>query len=228
MAYSANTVITDILRDSASLLLVKCLYFGTGTTDEASSLKVNVNTLVGRTMTLTGTLAAPTRPISFIPGELVTAGDGTTGYVCQHWTPNTTHFITQIVLSNSQVQFSNNDVLTGDRSNSVFTIGAAGAAADPAHMSLLSAVWSVCGGAATSVSVEWDNANNTFTDEAIRFSSSGWFSKQNLTESIKSAHRANGATGNIKVSTYGVGAKGGYSLILEFRKEHGFAQRPIY
>jgi len=234
MPFSANSFAVEILRDTHTTLLAKVSHWNVGTTDQASNLAINVATLQYRTMLLTGALASPTRPISLIPGEIVTAADGCVGYVSQHWTPNATHFIARIILANSQVEFSNNDVLTGDRSNNAFTVGAAGAVSEQAILGLVSAWWSVTGAAATSVGVEFDNANTSLTDEAIRVAGSGYFGKNQLPELIlpafatRTVNSSIGATGNIDVSTYGVAAKGGYTLVLEFRKVAGFAGRPVY
>lgn len=234
MALTANTLVVETLRDTHTTLLAKVAYFSAGTSDQVSNLAINVATLQYRTMLLTGTLASPTSPISLIPGEVVTAQDAAAGYVVQHWTPNATHFIARVVLANSQVQFSNNDVLTGDRSNNAFTVGAAGAVSEQAILGLVSAWWSVTGAAATSVGVEFDNANTSLTDEAIRVAGTGYFGKNQLPELIlpaaatRTVNSSIGATGNIDISTYGIAAKGGYTLVLEFRKVSGFAGRPVY
>lgn len=234
MALSANTQVVEILRDTHTTLLTKVSYYSAGTSDQASNLVINVATLQFRTMILTGTLANPTAPISLIPGEVVTAVDGCAGYVVQHWTPNTTHFIARVMLANSAAQFSNNDVLTGDRSNNAFTVGAAGAVSEQAILGLAAAWWSVTGAAATSVGIEFDNANTSLTDEAVRVAGTGYFGKNNLPELIlpalatRTVNSSIGATGNIDISTYGIAAKGGYTLVLEFRKVAGFAGRPVY
>lgn len=234
MALSANTFTTEILKDTHNSVLAKVSYYSAGTSDQASNLAINVSTLIGRTMTLTGTLARPTDPISMIPGEVVTAQDNCAGYVLQHWTPNTTHFIVRVVLANSASQFANSDVITGDRSNNALTVTSSGAASDQAVLALTGAWWSVTGNSQTSVAVEFDNANSTLTDEAIRVSGTGYFGKNALPESILPAaatryvNSSIQTTGHIDVSTYNINAKGGYTLVLEFRKERGFGGRPVY
>lgn len=232
MSYSANNFATEILRESSSTLLVRASYWSVGSNDQTGNLAVNASTLSGRTMTLTGTLANTTNPVSLIPGEALLAQDNAAGYVLQTWTPNATHFIASVLLSNSQVQFSNNDVITGARSNNAFTVGAADAVSDQAILALTGATWSVPSTA--SVGVEFGNANTSLTDEAIRVSGSGFFGKNALPFSIlpaaatRTVNSSIGATGDINISTYGIAAKGGYTLILEFRKQSGFGQQPIY
>lgn len=232
MALTANTFGTEILKDSSSTLLIRASYWSVGNTDQVSNLALNVSTLSGRTMTITGVLADPNNPVSFIPGEALLAQDNAAGYVLQTWSPNATHFVASVLLSNSQVQFSNNDVITGARSNNAFTVGADGAVSDQVILALTGATWSIP--STTSVGVEFVNANTSLTDEAIRVSGSGFFGKNALpftilpaaaTRSVNSSIRT---TGDIAISTYGIGAKGGYTLILEFRKQSGFAQQPIY
>lgn len=218
-AFTANTNTTVILVDTASRAVVKDVLYMTSASDQSARLVVNCNALQGRTMLLTGTCASPSSPIGLIPGEALTSVAGVIGYVGQQWTPNTTHKIVEVVLANSAAQFANGNVLTGDRSNNAFTI--ATAASVTPKVSIIGAWWSINGSPNTSISVEFANADCAFTA-----SGTGWFGKGNIPEAIKSG--AAGATGDITVSTYGIIAKGGYTLVLDLRKEAGFGQRPIY
>lgn len=221
-AFSANTNTTVILVDTASRAVVKDVLYMTSASDQSARLVVNCSLLQGRTMQLTGTLATPLSPNGLIPGEKLTAQDAVVGYVGQQWTPNTSHKIVEVILANSQVQFSNNDVLTGELSNNAFTVGAAGAVLNRPVVSIIGAWWSINGSPNTSISVEFANADCAFTA-----SGTGWFGKGNIPEAIKTGVPAN-ASGDITVSTYGLLAKGGYTLVLDIRKEAGFGQRPIY
>ena len=218
-AFTANSNATVILVDTASRAVVKDILFLSGAGDQSARLVVNCSLLQGRTMTLTGALTNASSPLGLIPGEKLTAQDATVGYVAQILAGNTT--VIQVVLANSQVVFANNDVLTTERSNNTFTIGAAGAVLDVCKTSIIGAWWSINGSPNTSISVEFANSDCAFTA-----SGTGWFGKANIPEAIKAGNAS--ATGDITVSTYGALAKGGYTLVLDIRKEKGFGQRPIY
>lgn len=220
-AFTANTNTTVILVDTASRAVVKDVLYMTGANDQSARLVVNCDVLQGRTMILTGILGTPLAPLGLISGEVVTAQDAVVGYVGQQWTPNTTHKVIEVILASSAAPFSNNDVLTGDRSNNAFTVAAGGAVSVTPKVSIIGAWWSVNGSPNTSISVEFVGADCAFTA-----SGTGWFGKGNLPEAITSVGAS--ANGNISVSTYGILAKGGYTLVLDLRKEQGFGQRPIY
>jgi hypothetical protein len=221
-AFTANTNTTVILVDTASRAVVKDVLYMTSASDVSARLVVNCALLQGRTMTLTGTLATPAAPNGLIPGEKLTAQDAAIAYVGQVHSPNTTHKVVTVVLANSQVALSNSDVLTGELSNNAFTVASDGAVLDRPVVSIIGAWWSVNGSPNTSISVEFANADCAFTA-----SGTGWFGKGNIPEAIKTNSLTN-ASGDITVSTYGLLAKGGYTLVLDLRKEKGFGQRPIY
>jgi hypothetical protein len=174
-------------------------------------------TLKGLNESATGNMTS-----GFIPGETLTASPG--GAICypfNFWEVGTDWYL-QVVLANSAVQIANNDVLLGDRSGATFTVTNDGAVPDRPVVSIIGAWWSVNGSPNTSISVEFANADCAFTA-----SGTGWFGKGSLPEAIRTGVPAN-ASGDISVSTYGLLAKGGYTLVLDLRKEKGFGQRPIY
>jgi hypothetical protein len=220
-AFSANTNTTVILIDTASRAVVKDVLYLVTAGDVSARLVVNAATLAGRTMTLTGVPTFNPAPAAGpIPGETITSAGGTKGYVVG--TLNAAHTTFQAVLANSQVAFANGDVLTTETSNVTFTVGGSGAVLNPAKVSIVGAWWSISGNSTGSViSVEFANSDCAFTA-----SGTGWFGKGNIPEAITPGNAY--ATGDILVSTYGLSAKSGYTLVLDIRKELGFAQRPIY
>jgi hypothetical protein len=183
-------------------------------------LKINVDTLVGRTMTLTGT----TIPPGYLRAgdELyVTANSATKAYLIRE---NRAANTIQVVLANSAAQIANNDELTFTRANTTWTVGAAGAVSDAARLALRSVAWSVAGNTSTRVALEWGGNPNT---EIIQLGTgSGYLGRNNLGTVIP--NDANAATGQVLASTYSTPALSGYTIITEFSKGIGFAQRPIY
>lgn len=223
-AFTANTNTTVILVDTASRAVVKDVLYMTSASDQSARLVVNASLLQGRTMTLKGLNESSTGHMTngFIPGETLTAqgGSGAVCYPFNFWEVGTDWYL-QVVLANSAVQIANNDVLLGDRSGASFTVTNDGAVLDRAVVSIIGAWWTVNGSPNTSISVEFANSDCAFTA-----SGTGWFGKANIPEAIKPGNAF--GTGNITVSTYGLLAKGGYTLVLDLRKEHGFGQRPLY
>jgi len=224
MALAANTAAVQILDDSSAHVIAKLQFFqhtANATTHENSALKINADTLIGRTQTLVGTTVTPTY---LVPGDelYVTANTLTKAYVIGE---NRAANSIQVVLANSLAVIANNDGVTFTRANATWTItNTGGTVRDAAKLFFKSASWSVAGNTATRVALEWGGTPNV---EIIQFGTgSGYIGRNNLGTAIP--NDAGTPTGHVLASTYSTPALSGYTLIVEFGKGAGFAQRPIY
>jgi hypothetical protein len=223
MALSANTVSVQLLDDNAGHVVAKLQFFqhtANAGSHESSVLKINADALFGRTQKLVATTALP--GYVYAGDEVVkTSNTAVKGYVVT-WSPATNTAV--VVLANSAVVFANNDALTVTRTNSTFTVTSSGASYTPAALALRSAAWSVSGNTQTRVALEWVGNPNT---EIAQFGcGSGYIGRNNLGTSIPAD--ANAATGSVALSTYATPALSGYTLIVEFTKESGFASRAAH
>jgi hypothetical protein len=234
MPLSANTATVQILDDAASHLAVKFAFFqnsANATSHEASVLKVNVETLIGRTMILKS--QASFGPNGLIPGEKLTAngGSGAIGYVTMYLGSDANGVIsTQVVLANSQVQFANSDALLSDRSGQSFTLLATGktfgngALSTTAVLSLSDLWWSITGNTSTRIALEWSGSPNV---EIVGMGAgTGYLGRNSL--GMRQLDTVPSDGGNILISTYATPVYASYTIIAEFQKDSGFAQRPEY
>lgn len=215
---------TYVIEDNASHHEVRLSYFANTTTNETSGLKVNVDTLIGRTMLMTfsGINAGPSLGGDlFVPGSTITANGGSNaiGYFLEYTNPNANTF--RVVLANNTL-FANGDVLYDDRFGHIVVVG--NAVSEPARVTVAGILWSIPGSAR--VGLEWANANTSLNDEFFVMSGSGSFGKNTFNAPLQCT-TAN-STGNINLSTYGILANGGYTIILDLRKGQGFGARPVY
>jgi hypothetical protein len=224
MALAANTAAVQILDDNAGHVIAKLQFFqhtANTTSHENSVQKINADALVGRTQTLVGTTVPPAD--LWAGDELyVTANNLTKAYLIGETRSANT---IRVVLANSAAVIANNDEVTFTRANTTWTItNGGGTDREPAKLIFKSASWSVAGNTATRVALEWGGTPNT---EIIQFGTgSGYVGRNNLGTAIP--NDANAATGHVLASTYSTPALSGYTIIVEFGKGAGFAQRPIY
>lgn len=218
MSITANTATVQILDDNAAHVIAKFQFFqhtANTTSHENSVLKINCNTLMGRT----ADLVFAAKPEYLWPGDTITQVSNTsiTGKVAG-WNGNTV----VVVLANSQAMFANSEacVFTRPGGNTTsYTITATGATRTTPELTLRQASWSISGNSATRVALEWVGTPNT---EIVAFSAgSGYFGKNNLSTAIP--NDANSATGDVNISTYSTPALTGYTIIAEFAKTKGFA-----
>lgn len=211
---SANTALIQILEDNHSYTVVKCLFHTTTANDEVDALKINVATLIGQTRVLTLTANSS----AWVPGEMITGNTTSATAFVKDWAPATNALT--VVLGTGTL--SNTEGITGDMLKRTAAIN--GTITIPQHLvDIRSILWNIT--APAKIEVEWGLANGSFSP-AITLAESGYFGENSLPSQIK--NDATGPNGNIYVSTHGLTAKGGYSLILELSKQAGFAQRPIY
>lgn len=226
MPLAANTSTVQLLNDNSKRTVVKFQFFQhapNAASHLASTLMVNVDTLVGRTMTLTG--PAVTNGL-FITGEQLTAGDGAVAYMMDY-NLSGANGVMRVILANSQVQLSNSDVLTGTLSNRAFTVSDQGAVSDPALLTLRSLIWSVSGNTQTRIALEWASAGGTANTEIYSVGVGSGYIGKNVFACVIPNNCAN-TSGGVNITTYATPAYSGYSLIAEFEKVQGFAERPIY
>jgi hypothetical protein len=117
-----------------------------------------------------------------------------------------------------------NEVVTGAISGETLTVTSI---TTPTYVVDVSSIWySVSSGAM--VGLEWGNSTPSFASFTM-LSGNGFLSKQNLPCRFAPAVTGPASpNGNLYVSTYGVGIKGGYHIVLDLHKEAGFSQRPVY
>lgn len=220
MAFTTNSAQTQILLDNSTQLVAKFMYYTADGTDESNVLKVNVETLACRTFLLT---VANTANAAFQPGDLVTGvTSGKTGYVCDWQLSTNTLAITQ-----TDGTFTNGESLRIDRTQK--TVPTTGNVVTPARNINIESVWyTIDGDMSVELGFNGVYANNDpYVHPAMMLSGTGYFGKNALPAEVMNA--ALNPTGNFSISTYTTSsAKASYSVIVEFRKNKGFAQRPIY
>jgi hypothetical protein len=221
MALTANTANVQFLADDARHTLVKLILHQDTAGDEADVLKVNVSTLVGRTLILNTTAVALPSYSTFVPGEKLTGGtSGTTAYVCQ-WIPSTATVNGAITVTSNSAAFTNGETVTGEKSGLSVVLTAAGTTV-PTYLIDIESVWfSVTG--TGKVELAFDDAGTK--KPVLHLNGTGYYGRNQLSSAFPNIMAV--PNGNLYISTYGVPAKGGYCLIVDLRKQAGFAPRPV-
>jgi hypothetical protein len=222
MAFTSNTAQTQILLDTSTQLLAKFMYYTADGTNESDVLKVNVETLSCRTFELT---IANTANAAFQPGDLVTGvTSNNTGYVSE-WRSTTN----TLVITETSGAFTNAEVLTLNRTNKL--VPTTGTVVTPTRQIEINSIWHSVTGGAMSIELGFNgvHANTTaYVHPVMMLSDSSYFGKNALPAQI--TNPALNPTGNFSISTYKTEAHTtlSYTVIVQFRKTQGFAQRPIY
>lgn len=216
MSLSANTANVTILVDDDRHTIAKIWTFQETAGDESSVLKVNASTLVARTLILT-TPNTATPSFDFMPGEIVTGNtSGATGYIVES-TPLSQTVIIGILTGT----FSNTEIITGAESNCSITLNTITV---PAYVLSIDQVWFDIPDSVV-VGLEFDN-NGTPTT-VLPLTDQGIYGRAEFWNGLKINNLFNPSNGNLYVSTYGLGAKQAYSVVVELHKDKGFAQRPM-
>lgn len=222
MALSANTDIIQILEDSPDSATVLLMHHTTTASQETDALKINVATLEGRVLTLVTSNVTPGQA-DFIPGETVTADpSGAEGYVLS-WTPSSLTANGSLVVGIVSGAFANGDTVTGARYGAEVEV--VDTVVPDYTMHITGAWWTLSPGAR--VELEW-KGNTVFSTALLLMSETGSLSKNQM-ESTTILNRAESPRdGNLYLTTLGLTANSGYSILLELRKGEGFASRPGY
>lgn len=219
----ANTVaINQVLEDGSSRVMTKHIYHANTAVQEADVLKVNVATLSSRTLILNTTNAAAGMvQYGFVPGEMVTGNTSNAHGFVIGWVPpvGANGGILTVMVANGT--FSGTEQVTGDRMKTTMPLASV---TDPTHLIHIESIWWSVQGTGK-VEVEWGGAGSTYKTAMVLAGEGYW--GDNALNGIISNDIAS-PNGNVYVSTHGLAAGGGYSLILRFQKGAGFAQHPIY
>jgi hypothetical protein len=214
MPLAANTANVQILVDDSKRVLAKLILHQDTAGDESDVLKVNVATLANRTLILNSNNAAIAGR-SFLVGEKITGNtSGAVGYVLTH--DPVAQKIRIVVDSGT---FSGTEVVNGAGGffETLLSI------TTPTYLLDIDEVWySVTGTAKVELAFDDNGTKKPF----LHLAGTGTYSRN--TFSTKIPNNSAVPNGNLYVSTYGVGAKGGYCLLVELRKQAGFAPRPVY
>lgn len=231
-ALTANTVVTQILKETESVLVVRLMMHQGATTpaDESSVLKVNAETLLARTIQLRLTSVNPL----FVPGELVTGNNsGATGYVA----PIGADIANTITVTETTGTFNTSDFLNRTQGSPAGlptqSVGVNLVTVPPRSLEILSLEWTITGGSNASttwgkVGIEFANSSASFT--AAMLTESGYMGRSQLGQKrLAPPSSLTSPDGNIYISTYDMAFKNaGYNIVMELRKTQGFAQRPVY
>lgn len=221
MPLAANTANVHILVDDARRTVVKLWLHQDTAGDEADVLKVNVATLAARTLILATTNVA-TQQSGFVPGEQVTGGtSGATAFVV-FWTPSSLAANGALTVTSNSAAFTNGETITGAVSGHSAVL-ANPATTVPTYVLDITSIWySISAGA--KVDLVYDDGGTK--RPILPLFGNGYYGKNDF--GVKVPNNTAVPNGNLYVSTYGVGAKGGYSIIVELKKVKGFAPRPVY
>lgn len=214
---TANSV--QILSDSATRTVVKCIYFTSDATEETNVLKVNVETLAYRTFTTVLQARVPVRA-----GQTITGATSNATAIVSEWNASTN----TIVFTNfsGNTAFAQNEVLTFTYGNSTIaaanTVASASAFGTPTRILDITSVWySVDTDMTVQLGFGGDNGS-PYVAPAMFLTGSGYFGKNALPAQV--LNDATSPTGNFYISSAVQGSsKGGYTVIVEFRKRQGFA-----
>lgn len=223
---SATTI--QILADRSDAVFVKVVRTQNDATQDTHTEVVNVATLYGATWSLTtdgNTAGMGVNP--FQPGEVVAGvSSGAVGFVVA-WEPSqNTLFIT----NNTANTFANGEKVVGQLTHNFVMLANANAVAlVPAQLDIESMWFSV--EEAASLQVEWEGVNNTNTAAyftAVNLVETGYYGKNALQMLIRTPVGSNTFTGNgsIAVTSLGLAANGGYTVVLELHKTKGFSPVP--
>lgn len=216
MPLAANTANVAILHEDSNHARVSMWLYQNTAGDESDVLKVNTATLTSRLVTLNFTAAAK----NYLQGEQVSGNtSAAVGFVRDYQ-----QLTGKLNVVMSSGVFQNGDLVTGATSGETAVINTI---TTPTYVVDVDSVWySVLSPAL--VALEWGNSTPSFASFAM-LSGNGFLTKQNLpgrfASSVSGLPNPNG---NIYISTYGVGAKGGYHIIIDLHKAAGFSQRPVY
>lgn len=221
MAFTSNSAQTQILLDNSTQLLAKFMYYTADGTDETDVLKINVETLTCRTFDLT---VANTTNANFQPGDLIVGQTSNAHAYVADW-QLATNTVTVVNLTGNTA-FTNTENILIDRTqklvpNQLFT-------ALSRDMNIESIWYTIDGDMSVELGFNGVHANTTpYVHPSMLLAGTGYFGKNALPGEI--LNNALNKTGNFSISTYTAsGAKASYTIIVEFRKNKGFAQRPIH
>lgn len=235
----ADSATVQILKDTAEALIVKLTMEQADGTPEAHVEKINVATLSCLTYLLNfdGNVASVGQN-GFIPGERINGANSNAEAVVVRYQPESNTLYVVNLTGNST--FANGEVVTGRMSNSHVTLAVANTQVAPARSLDFESIWFSVAESGR-LSLEWEgliaqnsnvaNTNAYFVTAATLFES-GYFGKNALAALFPQQTLAvNGSVtftgnGSIAVSTLGLVANGGYTVVLEMRKGSGFSPIP--
>jgi hypothetical protein len=221
MPLTANTTVTQVLLDTAQRLVLKVAHHQHTAGDLSNVLLVNTATLAFRTYVLNTANTAIEPGYTFVPGEqVVGATSNAHGYVVS-WKPpaSVAGGNGALAVTVESGVFQAEDV-TGTLLNR--TIAVTSVTTPTRLLSIAGVTWNVQSPA--KVELAWGDGASYKT--ALILSGTGYMGKNEFPIDI--TNDATAPNGNLFMNTYGVGALGGFSLILDLRKHAGFAARPVY
>jgi hypothetical protein len=177
----------------------------------------------GRVITLV-TGSQPNDIYGFVPGEPLTGlTSGAIGYV-RDWNPS----IGRLNVVVDSGTFAAAETVQGNTFNNSIIVASI---IVPTYVVDVTSVTYSVTGANAKVALEWANSSASVTMTTL--SGSGYIGRNNnnnlsMRFTLAQVPALTNPNGNIYISTYGIPAKGGYSVLLELRKAAGFAQRPVY
>jgi hypothetical protein len=221
---------TQVLKDTSDALIVK--WVNVANTGETHTEKVNCAALVAAVHDLTtdGNSAISLSDNGWVPGETVVGN--TSGVQAQvvawNYTSNVLS-VTHLQANGSNTAFANGESVRGLLSNSHFLLASQ---TEPNRSLDIESLWFTISPNGR-VAIEWEgltNASAAYVTAAALFDT-GYFGKNELaTLFVQPAVDANTANfspnGSISVTTAGMGANGGYTIVAEFRKGNGFSSIP--
>lgn len=216
---TANSV--QILSDSATRTVVKCIYFTDNATEETNVLKVNVETLAYRTFTTVLQSRVPVRA-----GQTIHGATSNATAIVSEWDASTNTVVVSQFSGNTA--FAQNEVLTFTYGNTTIatanTVASASAFGTPTRILDITSVWYSVGLDMTVQLGFGGNNGSAYVAPSMFLAGSGYFGKNALPTQV--TNDATAPTGNFYISSSigdGNAVHAGYTIIVEFRKRQGFA-----
>lgn len=216
MALTGNAnVVIQTLNDNALRYTAKLLYHTANGTQESDALKVNVATLTGKVFSIdTNTVVVG---YGFAPGETVTGETSNATAVVLDWSGGNI-----LRLVNATGIFEAGENIIAGRFNT--TIVANSINIGTYRTAIRGLIWDIHTVGAK-VELAWGNSSAKVA--AMTLSGQGSIGGKYQFPTIIT-NDVPATDGNLYLSTFGLAANSGYTLIVELSKGEGFGQPPIH
>lgn len=225
MAFTANTAQTHILLDTNDRVVVKWMYYSPDKVAETDVLKLNAESLLHRTFELT---VADTSVAPFQPGDRVHGATSNASAFVAEWRAHSNTLVVVDLTGNTA--FSGTENITLERTGSVVPLSAF--TVPKRNLEVVNITYTISDIMGVEIGAGGVHANSApYVHPVVLLHDVGVLGRTNLTPNIpRLPNPALNPTGNYYISTFVPNAAHSvnYTIIVEFSKVAGYAQRPVY
>ncbi len=223
-------ITVQVLKDTTDALIVKFVNSGNASAEVAVE-KVNAASLSYATFALNSNSLSNVHisESGWVAGEYVVGA--TTGIkasvIAWNYATNALAVVGVQANSSGGVTFGNGELITGMLTNSHFLMANV---ASPVRSLDFESIW-FCIPSGARVDIQWEGVTNAAVNAVFTAASlygTGYWGKNELAGIFKAPASSNTftANGSIALSSVGLTANGGYTVVVEFRKGDGFSPIP--